>query len=219
MNTKKEIFLNQLQFELGDRWPELNSDDLKTIKQLSDFIRERAKINPWHFLRFIPYFLKAQDRLSGLRGESVNLHFDLNTLSKNDKSTFLSFTNDEFGAPLTLRRTKPLKTAVFIFPLVIVLLPMLISTYLITVKSFSGWFYLSGLVGLVLSIGLFSITNRLKNRFEPHSLLEYAKSFYVIHNQTLLEDPSEDQLINFICQAAKNYFGTDFTADSVIPDK
>ncbi len=218
MSTKKEDFFSKLQFDLGDRWPELDPNDISTIDQLADFIIKRSKINPWPFLRFLTYFNACQTFLSGLLKQAVSPYFNLNELSVKEKNAFISFTKAEFGEPLAFRRPKTMRTVVFVFPILAILLPMIVSTYLITAKSYSGWLYLSGLIGLIISIGAFELTKRFKKRIEPDALLEYSKSFYVIHNQKLTEEPSRDQLLDLICQIAKSYYKIDFSADSTIPE-
>lgn len=218
MYSKKEIFLDQLQFELGDRWPELDYSSISTINELTDFVLDRQVVSHWPFLSFLTFYTHAATFIEQEKKIAVSSNYDLNNLSKSEKIKFIQFIEASFGKPLVFRRPKKLVKFIFIFPILVILLPMLISTYLITTLNYSGLLYLSGLIGLLLTVGLFKITEPFKNRFSPSSLLEYSKSLFVINNLKQVEAPSREVLIGFLCQSAKSSFQSDFKAETIIPE-
>ncbi|MFK8036941.1 MAG: hypothetical protein AB8B74_01525 [Crocinitomicaceae bacterium] len=216
MLSKKENFLDQLQFELGDRWPQLDYNSISTVDELADFIEGRQATNPWPFLKFLTFYTKANQLIEKKKQVDISSNFDLNKLTKSEKVEFIQLVK-EFGQPLLFRRSKKLSIFVFTFPVLTILTPLLISTYLVAALNYSGWLYLSSLAGLLLSIGLFRLTESLKNKFSPSSILEYSKSLYVINNQKWTQEPSREMLIYFICQSAKAIYQTDFKSESIIP--
>ncbi|MFK8046123.1 MAG: hypothetical protein AB8B72_11555 [Crocinitomicaceae bacterium] len=217
MYSKKEDFLNQLQFELGHRWPELEVNSVETIEDIAGFVLKKNKSSNWPFLRFLPFYFSLKNWLALKTGKNISSEFDLNSLSKPDKIKLAEYTENKFGKPIEFRRPSTLKKIIFLVPLILVFVPLLVSTYLITSKDYSGWLYISALAGLLLTLALFKVTEGLKNNFDPSSLLDYAKSFYVIHNQKMTEEATKTEVINYLCASAEQFYKQPFEPNSQIP--
>lgn len=217
MSSKKEDFIFQLQFNIGDRWPDIDLDTIHTISDLAVFIEHRNKVNKWHFLRFLPMYLQVKSWLSKLMSKDISKDFDLNSLSKTHKAELQQYVEENFGKPLTYRRPTTLHALVFTGPVAFILFPLLISTYLVAAKNFSGWIYLSALVGVLVTLLLFKITEPLKTKYSPNTVLQYCKSFYVVNNQKISEDPSREMLVTYLCEEAEAFYGNKYTEHSEIP--
>ncbi len=216
MYSKKEDFLNQLQFELGHRWPNLDLNSVDTIDSIADLITKKHNSSKWPFLRFLPFYFGLKSWIENKTGNKVRSNFDLNNLSKSDKVEITSFIESNFEKPITFRRPNIIKTIVFLAPLLLVFAPLLISTYLVTAKDFSGWLYISALIGLLLSLALFKITAGIKNSFSPPTLLDYSKAFFVVNNQRIIEDATREDLVNYLCASAEDFYKEPFTSNSQI---
>lgn len=219
MQSQKEDFLNQLQFEIGHRWPNLDIDSISTISDLVNYISERHQHSKWPFLRFIPIYSAIKQFISNHTNSPVSADFDLNSLDKEGKRELNKMLENNHGTPLTFRRPSVIQNIVFLLPILLILLPLLISTYLITARDMTGWLYLSGLIGLLVTIGAFKITKPLKNQFSPKTVLEYSKAFYVVNNQLISENPSEEAITEFLCDAAERFYKMPFKLSSEIPVK
>jgi hypothetical protein len=218
MSTKKEDFIFQLQFDLGDRWPDLEVSSVQTIDALADFILKRNVSSKWHFTRFLPIYQALTNWLKTHTNHTISANFDLNSLSKVEKKDLLTYIQQSLGTPLTFRRPPALHTLVFVAPVVLILLPMLISTYLVTGLDMSGWVYLSGLLGLGVSLALFALTTPQKALFHPATLLQYSKSFYVINNQQITKDATKAQIIDYLSEAGSDFYKKSIVATSIIPE-
>jgi len=211
MLSKKEVFLNDLQFKIGDR---TSNTDLafETAEDLSKFFISRHEKANWPFLNFLPVYFRIKQQLETIIGKPVGSDFDLNLLTSLEKVELNQFLSQEFKHPLALQRPKFIHTIIFIFPLFAVLGSLLVSTYLITALDYSGWTYLSALIGFILSFLLIQGSKGLKNRFSPSTLLEYCKSLFVIHNQTINTSPTSDLVERFILDQAEISFNKRFKA-------
>lgn len=218
MVSSKEDFLDQLQFKIGHRWPELNPHAITTITDLTAFIEEKNKLSAWKFLRFLPVYEGLKSFLKADCGVDATINYNLNNLPKADKKKFVQFLEENFGKPLVFKRPEIIQNVVFLLPIALILFPLLISTYLVAGKDVSGWVYLSGLFGLGLTFAAFQLTAPLKSIFSPAELLSYSKSFYVVNNQNLTSNPSSEMLTSFLCEAASHHFKQDFSAESRIPE-
>jgi len=217
MYSKKEDFLNQLQFELGHRWPELEIESVDTIQDILAFILMKAQGSKWPFLRFLPFYFSLKKWLESKTGQNITSQFDLNSLNKTDKAELTQYITAEYVAPIEFRRPSTLKKVIFLTPLVLVLVPLLLTTYLVTAQNYSGWLYTSALAGLILTFGLFKATNGMKRKFDPPTLLEYSKSFYVIHNQKMTTEASNTEVVDYLCASAQEFYKQPFEPNTQIP--
>ena len=219
MNSKKEDFLNQLEFELGHRWSDSDMQSLTTLAELEKCIFKKSDKSKWHFLRFLPIYSQSKKWIEKQIGESVSTQFDLNTLKTSQKAELIRFLTEKFGKPLAMRRPVFIQKVIYTLPILLIIVPLLISTYLITAKDVTGWIYMSGIIGLLLTIGAFKITESTKKQFSPNTLLEYSKAFYVVNNQSISKNASREDLLDFLCAAAERFYKQPFTSSSEIPDK
>ena len=83
-------------------------------------------------------------------GQKINSENDLNKLlnTKQQKEIL----KDHGVQPIESSRPKFINQIVFLFPALALLGSFLFSTYLITTKDYSDWVYLSGLMGIILSL-------------------------------------------------------------------
>lgn len=221
MFSKKEDFTNIIQFKIGERIDDLQSKDYDCIDDLANLFQKKNDEFNWKPLHFLNtyYFIKAQ--VEKLTSKSISSETDLNDIldGKQKKELLVILKNNNI-LPIEMARPKFINQIVFLFPVAAIMGSMLISTYLITAKDYSGWVYLSGLIGILLSIGLFKITSKAKKQFKPSSLLEYVKSTYVIRHKTLSKaSNTKEQLIMFLLDELELVYKKKFSSTESIPEK
>ncbi len=214
--NQKDYFLNQLQFKIGDRWDDLNPDTIKNVNDLKVFIKNRNSHSAWPFLHFLPFYFDLKEQVSKLVNQEVSGNFNLNKLNNTQKKELSNFIAKNYAPPLTMSRPALLQKIVFIFPALAVLGSLLISTYLITALDYSGLWYITALVGLVLSYLLFESTKGLKNHFKPASILDYSKAFLVVNHLHFSNEFNEKQLESFILEELALFYKKDFTPTATI---
>jgi len=213
---RKEDFLNQLQYKIGDRWEDMKSESIQNVNDLKTYILNRNAHSPWAFLDFLPFYFDLKDQVSTMVGSPVNGDFDLNQLNMSQRKKLEEFISKRYATPLTLSRPKMLHQFVYLFPLVTVLGSLLLATYLITALDYSGLWYLTAALGLILSIALFEGTKKFKQNFKPATILEYAKAFLVVNHQQYTSHFEEIQLENFITEELSSYYNKPFTSSMTI---
>ena len=215
MFDRKEDFLNGLRFKIGDRSSEFDIR-VNSAKDLVEFYSLRHQKSLWPFLNFLPVYFKLKTHLEGLIGSDVTTDFNLNSLISSDKAELDNFLGKEFGHHLEKKRPKSIELFVFIFPVFAILGALLVSTYLITVKEYSGWTYVSGLAGFLISLGLFRFTTGLKTKYHPETLVEFAKAFYVVHHQQITIEVTQQQIETFVLDELETYFKRPFDLEEEI---
>lgn len=218
MFSKKEDFINEIQFKIGDRFYDTESVDLNSPADFIDLFKKRNDKNTWKGLNFLPIYYSLKSRLNTLGFKDTTSNFDLNSLNKSQKTDLLDFIKKEIGQPLLLKRPSIINLFVYLFPLFGILGSMLISTYLITVKDYSGWIYVSGLIGFGLSYFFFESTKTLRTVFSPSTILDYSKSFYVVNHKQLKNDYELKMLESFILEELELLYGKSFQLNDKLPD-
>jgi hypothetical protein len=220
MFSKKDDFTNDIQYKLGERIDGLDSTSYSTINDLCEIFEQQNNTQPWNGLSFLNYYFQLKKIVETKLSESVDSTFDLNSkLTKQQKEELLIELNKLEIKPIELSRSPKINLFISLFTLASILGTMLISTLLITVKGYSGWTYLSGLIGLVLSVLLFKLTAKSKHNFLSGNILQYAKSTYVIRHKTLSKTTHQrEDLIAFINEELNIVFGKTFKVDELIPE-
>ncbi|MFD1552743.1 hypothetical protein DNU06_08745 [Putridiphycobacter roseus] len=213
---QKEDFLNQLQFKIGDRWENLKPETINNVQDLKTYIIDRNARASWPFLHFLPFYFALRKQVSKMINQPVSGNYNLNQLSKSQRQALNNFISEEYAKPLTMSRPKTLHQIVFLFPLVTVLGSLLISTYLITGLDYSGLWYFSALIGLILSLLLFEKSKKFKNQFKPARILDYAKSFLVVNHQQYPTGYEESQLETFLLEELTEFYQKEFTPTATI---
>jgi len=218
MYSRKEDFLSQLQYKIGDRWEDIDSEHTESAKSLINFLQSRHNQSKWPFLNFLPFYTNLKSSIEKEIGKNITSSFNLNDLKSEQRKNIISCIDTEEGINLEMKRPKMIHQFIFIFPLIGILGSMLMSTYLITSKDASGFWYLSGLLGLIISLLLFNMTKKLKSNFSPNLLLDYSKSYFVVNIQVLKINYSNKMLEKFILDELELHYNESFNLDSKIPD-
>ena len=220
MFSKKIDFTDDIQYKLGERIEDLKPEDYRTANNLVEFFEIINQKSKWKYLHFLNTYYLIKQKIEDITKHKVNSNSNLNNIlnhtQKDELETLLLQNNIK---PIERKRPDSIHNLIFLLLPVLVLAPMLISTYLITAKGYTGWIYLSGLVGLIISVIFIKLTKGLKKQMSPKSLLEYAKSTYVVRHKTLINKAhTKAQLTQFICDELEVVFNTKFEGDTIIPD-
>ena len=220
MFSKKEDFTNSIQSKIGLRIEDLSSKDYNSIQDLAQLFEAKNKDSNWKPLHFLNTLSLMKKSLESITEQSIDSQTNLNTtLNKSQKQEFLNALQSNNIKPIELSRPKTIHQFVFIFPALSIMGSMLLSTYLITAKDYSGWVYLSGLVSIILSLGLFKLTAGLKVYFKPDTLFEYAKSTYVVRHKQLIKNEITTSLItDFLLEELQHFYKKDFSKTDSIPE-
>lgn len=216
MVSKKENFIDELQIKIGNQFYRENENHLNTGHDLVEFFLERHQKSNWKFLNFLPFYFETKQEVEAIFKHELDGEFDLNELSKSDKASLDKHFDAKYSLNLVLKRPQLLHQFIFIFPLITVLGCLLISTYLITVKDYSGWIYLSALSALLISLALILFTQKMRTKFHPKTILEYCKFFYVIHHQNIKKEFKRNQLETFILNELTSSYGSSITLNDSI---
>ena len=221
MFSKKEEFTNIIQYKIGERIDDLKSTDYDSIDDLANLFERKNDAFNWKTLHFLNIYYVLKENIETLTSQSINSETDLNALlNKKQKKEVIELLKRKDIKPIELSRPSLINKVVFLFPIISILGAMLMSTYLITAKDYSGWIYLSGLLGIVLSLGLFKITSNLKTQFSPNTLLDFAKSTYVIRYKKLSQTPNtKEQLLNFLLEELELVYHKKYSSTESIPEK
>lgn len=219
MFSKKEDFTNTIQFEIGIRFDDLNAFSYKTINDLAELFINKDKKAKWKSLNFLNLYYQAKQFLEEKTNKTINSDTNLNdVLNKTSKQEFISLLNENQIKPIEFFRPNGLDNILGWFPLFGILGPMLISTYLVTKLDMTGWWYLSGLVGVGIWLLLIVLTKGLKKRFNPSTFLDYIKSTYVIRYKTLSKVKlNEDLVKQFIKDELYKTYHINFSDEQEIP--
>lgn len=220
MFSKKEEFTNSIQFKIGERIEDLKPSDYGTIEELGDLFQQKNDEFNWKTLHFLSLYYPIKEKIEAITTKEIHSETDLNSLlNGKEKEELIEFLKSQKIDPIEMSRPKIVNQIVFLFPVLGILGSMLISTYLITAKDYSGWIYLSGLIGIILSLGLFKITEKLKVQFKPNTLLGYVKSTYVVRYKTISRKPhTRQQLIQFLLDELEMIYDKRFDATETIPE-
>ena len=219
MFSKKEDFTNTIQYKIGIRFDDLHADSYKNVNELAQLFINKDKSAKWKSLNFLTLYYKAKVFLEDITNKKINSETNLNEiLDKTSKHQFIDFLIDNKTKPIELFRPQGLNNGLAWFPLFGILGPMLVSTYLVTKLDMTGWWYLSGLVGLGIWILLIVSTKGSRTKFNPDTFLDYIKSTYVIRYKILSSnDFNEDLVKQFIKDELKAVYQVDFTDNQDIP--
>ncbi len=219
MFSKKEDFLNNLQYEIGDRFNDIENTELNTANDIVSILTQRNEKAPWKFLHFLPVYFFLKSKVEVLTDQNISTDFNLNTLSTEHKRELRIAVEKEYGQSFEFRRPKLLRNFVFLFPVFGVLGALIVSTYMVTLKDASGWVFLSGLAGIILSLLFFTGTKNFKTKFYPDRLLDFSKSFYVINHAFTPRQNSKQELENFILEALRERFDDSIGLSDSIPNQ
>ena len=220
MDSKKEEFTNTIQFLIGQRIENLEAKSYNTVKELATLLQTENDKKNWKPLHFLSIFYKIKEKIEQLTSNKVksttNINQLLNKTQKEELSKYLIESNIK---TTELMRPSTLNTIVFLFPVPAIMGTMLICTYFITKHDYSGWIYLSGLVGIALSLTLFLVTAPLRTHFKEDYLVDYAKLTYTIKQKDYCKIPNTTvQLIQFITDELEVVFGQRFSETESIPE-
>lgn len=220
MFSKKEEFTNNIQYSVGQRIEDLTSKSYSTLNELADLFIQENKNSKWKSLNFLHSYYAIKEIAEKMSGKAVNADTDLNDLFDiKQKKEFVEALKAINISPIAFSRPPVLNKIVYLYPVVSILGTMLFSTYLIVGKDMTGWVYLSGLFGLISSWALFKVTAPTTWHFRPATLLEYAKSTYVVRYQSLSQKEfTKSQLTDFLIDGAKKVYQTTFETEQVIPE-
>jgi len=219
MFSKKEDFTNSIQYKIGIRFDDLHAESYKSVDDLAELFINKDKSAKWKSLKFLNFYYQSNDFLEKLTHKKITSDSNLNdVLDKNSKLKFIDFIKQNNIQPIEFSRPNGLNNIIGWFPIFGILGPMLVSTYLVTKLDMSGWWYLSGLVGVLIWLFIIQITKNLKNKFAPENFLDYIKSTYVIRYKTLSKTAVNNDFVKqFIKDELKSFFQTDFDDNQEIP--
>jgi len=220
MFSKKENFTNNIQYKIGLRIDDLKPSDFNSVDDLCDMFQAKNNESIWKPLHFLNVFYLFINTIENITNQTIQANTNLNAcLNKSQQKEFINALKKNDIKPIEFSRPKTIKQIVFLFPSIAIIGSLLISTYLITAKDYSGWVYLSGLIGLILSAVLFKITAHLKTKFSPETVLEYAKSTYVIRHKTLVKNEhTPKQLKDFVLSELCLTYKKEFSSSDSIPE-
>jgi len=220
MFSKKIDFTDSIQYKLGERFDDLKESDYKTANDLVKLFDAKNKESKWKNLHFLNLYYFMKDGLESITGSKLHSYSNLNDiLNADQKIEFEILIKSKGIEPISKSRPSGIRSILFLLPAILILAPLLLSTYFITAKDFSGWLYLSALFGAIITFGFIFITKGLKKQFSPNTLLDYAKSTFVVRYKTLSQHKhSTQQLENFILDELNIEFDKSFEINSIIPD-
>ena len=220
MYSKKDDFTNTIQFIIGVRQESLESKSYQTINDLAEIIQHRNDEQKWKPLHFLNTYYLIKNKVEDLISSPIKSSSNLNEiLSKSQRFELMSYLKENNIKPTELTRPKTINQIVFMLPPALIMGALLISTYLITAKDFTGWIYLSGLVAIVISVGLMMLTTKLKTKFIEDNLVEYAKLTYTTRHKSLVDiKNTKAQLIQFLTDEVENEFGKKLSPTDIIPE-
>jgi hypothetical protein len=218
MFTKKEEFTNTIQFKVGLRFDDLSAASYQNINELTEIFMKKDLLNKWKTLPFFNFYYDAKQYLENLLNTPIDSEFNIEKrLNSEQKQNFITYITNKNIKPIVFFRPQGLVKLITFFPVIGILVPMLISTYLITAKDFSGWTYLSGLFGLIIWLLLISLTKGLKTHIYPEHFLDYLKSTYVIRYRTLSQEITDVEMVKkFIQEELAKIYGKEFGYDELI---
>jgi len=221
MYSKKEEFTNTIQFLIGERIEDLEASSYSNIEELALLFQTKNDKLSWNSLHFLNIYYTLKSKIEELISEkNIKSTTNINKiLSKTQKHELVDYLNTQHIKTPEFERPSPLKNLVYIFPVPAILGTMLICTYYITKYDYSGWVYLFGLVGVVMSILLFVLTIPLRNTFKEDRLVEYAKLIYTIKHKVHVKTPNtHSQLVLFLTNELEVEFGKRFSPTETIPE-
>lgn len=221
MYSKKEDFTNTIQFLIGERIENLEASSYSTVEELAEQFQVRNDKLQWKALHFLNIYYVLKEKVESLTSvKKVQSTVNINkVLNKSQKAELMSYLKENDIKPPELERPSPFESLVYLFPVPAILGTMLVCTYYITKHDYSGWIYLLGLVGLVLSVLLVVGTAPLKNRFKENSLVDYAKLTYTIKHKAYCDKPNtKAQLIEFLTDELEVTYGKRFSPTEIIPE-
>jgi hypothetical protein len=219
MFSKKEDFTNTIQYKIGIRFDDLYENSYNTVNELAQLFINKDKSAKWKSLNYLNLYYKAKHFIEENTNKTINTDTNLNNvLNKKTKKLFIDFLYENKIKPIELFRPNGINNILAWFPVFGILGPMLISTYLVTKLDMTGWWYLSGLVGVGIWLFLIVLTKSTRNKFNPDTLLDYIKSTYVIRYKTLSKvDLNEDLVRQFIKDELKTIYQANFSDVQKIP--
>jgi len=220
MFSKKEDFTNNIQYKIGLRIDDLKPSDFKSIDDLSKMFQAKNNESTWKPLHFLNVYYFFKTIIENITKQNIYSNTNLNDcLNKSQQKEFIDLLEKNNIKPIEFSRPQTINKIVFLFPIITIMGSLLLSTYLITAKDFSGWIYLSGLIGLILSAVLFKITAHLKTKFNPETLLNYAKSTYVVRHKSLVKNKyTSQQLSDFMLNELCLEYKKEFSSSDSIPE-
>lgn len=220
MFSKKEDFTNTIQYKIGIRFDDLNAGSYKSVNDLAQLFINKDKSVKWKSLNYLDLYYKAKDFLEKTTHKKINSETNLNDLlDKTSKQQFVEFLKSNQIKPIEFFRPNTLNNILTWFPIVGILGPMLIATYLVTKHELTGWWYLKGLAGLIIWLLLIFVTKSTRTRFNPATFLDYIKSTYVIRYKTLSNVPLNEGLVKqFIKDELYKTYQKDFNDEEEIPE-
>ena len=221
MYSKKEEFTNTIQFLIGVRIENLEASSYKTIEDLAKLFQAKNDKVGWKALPFLNIYYTLKSKIEDLTStENIRSTVDVNKLlSKTQKLELIAYlTKNEIKVP-EFERPSKLETLVYLFPVPAILGTLLVCTFFITKHGYSGWIYLFGLIGLVVSILLLVATAPLRTKFKEDTLVEFAKLTYTIKYKTYVDTPhNSEQLIRFLTDEFEVEYGKRFLLNEIIPE-
>jgi hypothetical protein len=219
MFSKKEDFTNTIQYKIGIRFDDLHENSYNTVDELAQLFINKDKSAKWKSLNFLNLYYQAKHFIEDKTNKTINTNTNLNdVLDRTTKQQFIDFLIENNIKPIEFFRPNGINNILAWFPVFGILGPMLISTYLVTKLDMSGWWYLSGLVGIGIWLFLIVSTRGTRKKFNPNSLLDYIKSTYVIRYKTLSQvDLNKDLVRQFIKDELKTIYKIDFSDNQKIP--
>lgn len=221
MYSKKEDFTNTIQFLIGERIEDLEASSYVNVEELATLFQERSDKLAWKSLHFLPIYNLLKSKVESLTGQTeIKSTLDLNkALNKSQTTELVAYLNENSIKVPEFERPSPLESVVYIFPVPAILGTMLVCTYYITKHDYSGWIYLSGIVGVVLSVLFIKLTAPFKTNFKEDSLVEYAKLIYTLKHKDYVGSPNtRGQLIDFLTNELEVAYGKRFSPTEVIPE-
>jgi len=221
MHSKKDEFTNTIQFLIGQRIEDLEASSYSNIDELAQLFQIKNDKLSWKPLHFLNIYYSLKLKIEELSSEeNIKSTTNINkVLSKTQQHELVDYLNKQQIKVPEFERSSPLENLVYIFPVPAILGTMLICTYYITKYDYSGWVYLFGLVGIVMSVLLLVLTIPLRNRFKEDRLVEYAKLIYTIKHKVFVETPNTHaQLILFLTDELEVEFEKRFSPTETIPE-
>ncbi len=220
MFSKKEDFTNTIQYKIGLRFDDLHAESYQSINDLADIFINKDTKAKWKSLNFLNLYYQAKEFLEKETNQTINSTTNLNELlNKEQKQAFISFLNHNQIKPIEFLRPDGINNMIAWFTIFGILVPMLLSTYLVTKLDITGWVYLSGLVGIVIWLIIINLTKPLKTKFNPPTFLDYIKSTYVIRYKTLNQNSLNPQLVKqFINNELQLIYNKSFNFEEKIPN-
>ena len=221
MYSKKEEFTNTIQFIIGERIENLEASSYNNIEDLAALFQAKSDKTHWKSMHYFPIYYILKTKVQELLGKenvlaSINLNAELNQSQKIELMNHLK--DNKIKVP-ELTRPALLEKLIYLFPLAAVMGTLLICTYYITKYDITGWIYLFGLLGLILSVLLIVLTKPLRNQLKENSLIEFAKLTYAIkHKDHVKNANTKKQLIDFLTNEVEVAFGKRFTPTETIPE-